>query len=132
MAKFSLRRLLIQDFSSEDQGLIGKLAPIVNNAFEQVANAFSKSLSVRDNMAGDELDLEVTAPINTSNPIYFKNATKSQVRFIVCGQATTLRGTAPTGTPFFTFENSGTEVKVTGITNLTDGSKYILRIYYFT
>lgn len=132
MAKFSLRRLLIQDFDKDDQGFVSKLAPIFNNAVEQVANAFSKSLSVRDNMAGDELDLEVTAPVSASNPLFFRNQTRNPVRFITCGQATVIRGSAPTGTPFFTFENSGNEVKVTGITNLVDGSKYVLRIYYFT
>jgi hypothetical protein len=132
MAKFSLRRILLQDFGSEDQELMGKLAPTINNANEQVASAFSNNITVTDNMAGKELDLEVTAPVDSSNPIYFKNQARGQVRMILCGQATTESGTAPTGMPFFTFENAGSEVKITNITNLTSGSKYTLRIYYFT
>lgn len=130
MAKFSLRRLLVQDFASEDQDLVSKLATLINNALEQVNNAFSNGLTVRDNMAGFETDLQVTAPVNSTNPIYIKNTTKSPIRMILCGNAVTANGgTPPTGTPFFTFETSGSEVKVTNITNLTSGSKYTLRIY---
>jgi hypothetical protein len=130
MAKFSLRRLLVQDFAAEDQDLVSKLATLINNALEQVNNAFSNGLTVRDNMSGFELDLQVTAPVNSANPIFIKNASKIPIRMILCGDAVTAQGgTPPTGAPFFTFETSGNEVKVTNITNLTAGSKYTLRIY---
>lgn len=133
MAKFSLRRLLIQDFPSDYQDLMNKMSPLLNNALEQINNAFSNGLSVRENMSAMELDLEVTAPISANSPIYFKNTNRNNIRFIVCGNAVTANGgTPPTGVPFFTFENSSGEVKVTGITNLTAGSKYTLRIYCFT
>jgi hypothetical protein len=130
MAKFSLRRLLVQDFSSEDQDLVGKLATLINNALEQVSSAFSNGLTVKDNMAAMELDLAVAAPVNAANPIFFKNTTKAAIRMIICGNAVTAQGgIAPTGTPFFTFETSGNEVKITSITNLTAGSKYTLRVH---
>jgi hypothetical protein len=133
MAKFSLRRLLIQDFDSEYQGLMNKMAPLLNNALEQINSAFNNNLSVKDNMAGFETDLEVTAPVNSANPVFFKNSARNNIRMIICGQATTFNnGTPPTGTPFFTFESNGSEVKVTNITNLTDGTKYQLRIYCFS
>lgn len=130
MAKFSLRRLLLQDFDSSYQDLMSKLAPLLNNALEQVNNAFNNNLSVRDNMAGFELDLDVTAPITAANPLFFKNTARAPIRMIICGQAAVLNnGSPPTGTPFFTFETSGNEVKVTGITNLVAGTRYSLRIY---
>lgn len=132
MAKFSLRRLLIQDFPSAYQDLMTKMAPLLNNALEQVNSAFNNNLTVRENMSAMELDLEVTAPVTANNPVFFRNATRSNIRFIVCGNAITNTGTPPTSAPFFTFENSSGEVKVTGITGLTPGSKYTLRIYCFT
>lgn len=133
MAKFSLRRLLIQDFEATYQGLMSKLAPLINNALEQINNAFNNNLNVRDNMAGFELDLDVTAPITAANPLFFKNTARAPIRMILCGQATVLNnGSPPTGVPFFTFETSGNEIKVTNITNLVSGSRYILRIYCFS
>lgn len=132
MAKISLTRILSDDFPKEYKALLDKLLYKINQSFEQTNNALNNGLTVADNMSAQEMLLDVTAPVNTTNPIYFKNSMKSGCKMILCGYAETISGTPPTGTPFFTFEGSGANIKVTNITNLTDGSRYKLRIYAYT
>jgi hypothetical protein len=132
MAKISLTRIIAEDFPQKYQDLLSKLLYKINSAFEDTSNALNNGLTVADNMSAQETELTVTAPVSSAAPIYFKNNLKGNCRMIMCGAAETLSGTPPTGTPFFTFEMSGSNIKVTNITNLTAGSRYILRIYCYT
>lgn len=134
MGRIKLRRIIKEDFPKEYDALLDKLLFPLNEAIDQVSNVLNNGLSVNDNMAGQDMVLDVTAPVNSDNPIYFKKTTlKSPCKGIVCVSASLANNTssAPTGTPFFTFEDAGSNVKVTNITNLVSGSRYFLRIYAF-
>jgi hypothetical protein len=132
MAKVALTRITAEDFPEKYQDLLSKLLYKINSTTDDTSNALNNGLTVADNLSGQETELEVTAPVNSTKPVYFKNNLKGNCRMIICGAAQTLSGTPPTGTPFFTFEMSGANIKVTNITNLTDGSRYILRLYALT
>ena len=132
MAKISLTRITAEDFPEKYQDLLSKLLYKINSATDDTSSALNNGLTVADNLSGQETELEVTAPVSSAKPVYFKSNLKGNCRMIICGAAQTLSGTAPTGTPFFTFEMSGNNIKVTNITNLTAGSRYILRLYALT
>ncbi len=133
MAKIKLRRILSEDFPQKYNDLLDKLLYPINDAIESISNAMNNSLTVADNMSAQETVLDITTLPTASSPIYFRSTLKSPCRGITCIAAdVTGSGTAPTGQPFFTFENAGNNIKVTNITNLTSGTRYSLRIYAFT
>lgn len=133
MAKVRLTRLTKEDFPQKYNDLLDKLLYPINSALEQLSQAMSNGLTVTDNLAAQETSLDVTAPINSTNSIFFKKSTlKGICKGITCIEAIPQdNGTPVTGQPFFTFEDSGNNIKVTNITNLTAGSRYILRIYCY-
>ena len=132
MAKFSLTRLITEDFPDAYKDLLINLLYKLNQAFDETNLALRNGLTVADNMAGQETVLSVTAPVLNTKPIFFKSTMKGICKGIICISAETVSGSAPTGQPFFTFEQSGDNIKVTNITNLTSGSRYNLRIYCFS
>lgn len=129
--KINLTRIIMEDFPQKYQDLLGKLLYRINSAFEQTSQALNNNLTVAENMAAQETVLDVLAPINANNPAYFKSNLKGTCRGIICVEAITNSGIPPTGTPFLSFEMSGNNIKVSNITNLTDGSRYSLRLYCF-
>lgn len=131
MAKFDLRRLFLQDFEKKYEDLMGKLAPIINNSYEQIQNAFNNGLTVKDNLAAQQIDIEVTAPINAQNPLLFKSTLRGPAKTIFIGNTQVLRGTAVTGYPMPTWENFNNQIKITNFTNLTDGSKYLITLHVY-
>ena len=133
MAKLRLVRITKEDFPQKYNDLLDKLLFPINSALEQLSQATNNGLTVADNIAGQETSLDVTAPVSSSNPIFFKKTTlKGTCRGITCVEAVPQDNGAPvTGQPFFTFEDAGTNIKVTNITNLTNGSRYILRIFCY-
>lgn len=133
MAKVRLTRITKEDFPKDYDDLLDKLLYPINSALEQLSQAMNNGLSVTDNIAGQETSLDITAPVNSANPIFFKKSTlKGTCKGITCIEAIPQNnGIAVTGQPFFTFEDSGNNIKVTNITNLTAGSRYILRVYCY-
>lgn len=129
MAKLStVSRFIKEDFPSKYSDLTEKLLSPLNAFIETVAQALSNRLTFKDNFACQVVDLEVIAPVNPDNP-------KSFLRTITgpCGGiliTNVLNVTSPTtpltAAPFVTFENTASQIKVTNITGLTDGSKYRL------
>lgn len=130
----SVKRLVKEDFPSKYYDLLDALMPPLNQSLESTYNALTNGLTARDNMAWQEIDLQVTAPISNATPIFFKKTVKGTCRGLICVNAVTAgNGTPPTGQPFITFtdDNSGS-VRITSITNLTSGSSYTLRVYVLT
>lgn len=130
--KLKLTRILSEDFPSNYNDLLTKLLYPINSMIESVSNAFNNNITVADNMAGQETVLDIRTLPTTTNPIFFKSTMRSPCKGIICIAAEINgNGVAPTGQPFFTFENAGNNIKVTNITNLTEGTRYSIRIYCF-
>jgi hypothetical protein len=133
MARVKLRRLIQEDFPGKYNDLLEKLLFPINEALELVSNAFNNSITVADNMSAQETVLDVTGPVNPTNPVFFRSTLKGPCRGIICIAADIVGNGSPvTGQPFFTFESAGTQIKVTNITNLVAGTRYQLRLYAFT
>lgn len=134
MAKFDLRRITKEDFPSKYSDLLGKLLLPLNSAIESLRLGLSNGLTVGENMAAQETVIRVTAPVNSSSPVYFKSTLRGPCKGIVCidAQPATAQSKLATSQPFFTQEMSGDQIKVTNITGLVDGSSYNLRIYCFS
>lgn len=130
--KIKLTRILSEDFPAKYNDLLMKLLYPINSMIESVSNAFNNNITVADNMAGQETVLDIRLLPTTDEPLFFKSTMRSPCKGIICIAAEVVgAGTAPTGQPFFTFENSGNNIKVTNITNLTAGTRYSIRIYCF-
>lgn len=133
MAKVKLKRILSEDLPQQYSDLTDKLLLPINDAIDSTSNAFNNNLTVADNLSAQEVVLEVSEVPTTAKPLFFRSTLKGPCRGIVCIAADVLNnGTPPSGQPFFTFETSGSNIKVTNITNLSAGTKYFLRIYCFT
>lgn len=131
MAKVKLRRIVSEDFPQKYNDLLDKLLYPINSMIDSVSSALNNNLTVADNLSAQETVLDVTAPVTA--PIFFKSSLKGACRGIICIEAQVVgNGSSPTGQPFFTFENSGDQIKVTNITNLVSGTRYNLRIYALT
>lgn len=131
MAKIKLRRIVSEDFPQKYNDLLDKLLYPINSMIDSVSSALNNGLTIADNMSAQETVLTVSAPL--TEPIFFKSSLRGPCRGIICIQAEIVGNGSPvTGQPFFTFENSGTQIKVTNITNLVAGTRYNLRIYAFT
>lgn len=134
MAKFTLRRIIKEDFPQNYFDLLDKLLFPINQAIESLNNGLTNNLTVGENLSAQETIVKVTAPVNADNPVSFKSTLKGPCRGIICINAdlTNPESSLPTSQPFFTFQNNGTQIKVTNITGLVDGSSYNLRVYCFT
>lgn len=134
MARFSLRRIIKEDFESTYQTLLEKLLFPINQATDSLNSGLNNSLTVADNLSAQETVLKVTAPVNPQSPIFFKSTLKANCKGIICINAELVNNTSvlPTSQPFFTFEQSGNQIKVTNISGLVSGSTYNLRVYCFT
>jgi hypothetical protein len=132
MAKIKLKRILSEDLPQKYSDLTDRLLLPINDAIDSLSNAMNNNLSIADNFAGQETILEITSLPTANSPIYFKNNMKGPCRGIICIAAEPLQnGALPTGQPFFSFENSGSNIKVTNISSLAVNTGYSLRIYCF-
>lgn len=60
MAKFTnIKRIVTEDFPQEDQETISKLGYVINNAFEQLVQAFNKNLTIQDNLNQNIINIDI-------------------------------------------------------------------------
>lgn len=134
MAKIkNLPRLIAEDFEEENQDLIGKVAFVMNPAFEQLVQAFNKNITVEDNLNMQVKDVEITVnskgePTTTTS---FKSSLKGTTKGLVVIKVDSLEKTTvyPTSTPFITFTESDGQVTINHVTGLVPNSKYQIRVF---
>jgi len=129
----AIKRIIREDFPREYQGLMDKLLYPLNQFMESVGLALSNNLTIRDNMAAQEITIEVSSLPTVSDPISFKSTLNGPCRGIICINVDNQTdNTVLSGAPFLTFENSGSQVRITNITGLTNGKRYLLTLYCFS
>lgn len=129
----SFRRLLKTDFEQQYQGLIDKLASVLNIDIESVYNVLNKNVSISDNILCTVKDVTVTVDA-TGTPT-------QQTQFSLDSQVTKVLGTQviyainntnstsyPTGGIFISFTPTTTGVLINNITGLVANNSYTLRI----
>src|SRR3990167_6772601 len=109
MASLSeLKRLIREDFSPDDQELIGKIANILNPSLQEIYSAINGNLTVTDNinMQLKELEISVDSAGIPKVPTSYKSELKGSTRGIHCVKAENLTSTVtyPISCPFVSFE----------------------------
>jgi len=124
------KRLIKEDFKSEEQDLVNKLAFIVNSGFEPVYAALSKGLTITDNFNQQTQDIVVKvnaggSPINTIQIRYLLKSSCIGITAINCTPA-------PPSAPWITWEQTGNGlVAINKITGLVANTEYRVKLVLF-
>ena len=132
MAKIpDLKRIAKEDFSSEDQELVGKLGFIINSFHEQVRNALNKNLTI-DNLSQEVKTLEFTTGENGQplNKLTFKSGLTTNLQGIIVLRLviTSSNTSYPSQMPIISWAQNDSLVTITNIGGLIAETKYKLTI----
>lgn len=129
------KRISKEDFASENQELVGKLAFIINSFHEQVRSALNKSLNT-DNLAQEIKELTFTTNESSQplNNLVFKSGLLSNVVGInvIRLEITSNNQIYPTTMPLISFTQSGELVNINNIAGLEAGLTYKLTLQTIT
>lgn len=125
-----LRRLVKEDFPQKDKDLVGKIGYVINPAMEQLSQALRNNLTWADNMAAQINTIAVTvdASGNPTTPLSFVSSLSSPVQHIIVTRAvnTSNSNSYPTGAPFVSFIQQGTNVVIQNVTGLPANTTFNL------
>ncbi len=127
----NVRRINTQDFKSEDQETVAKLAEILNFFMEDAVNALNGQINY-DNLAKNLISITLSVDENgvpretTSIETGITNPTYLEVKRV---RNLTNSVVYPTGTPLISYTETGTtRVTINNITNLLPNTTYNLVI----
>ena len=126
----NVRRIIKEDFKSEDQELIGKLAYVINSFMEQVVRQFNGNIDFT-NLSEDVVQYTVT--VDGSGVPIGNNLVKSTVNnpkgvVVVKAENKTSSTTYPTSAPWVSWTPNGNILKIQKITGLQANNKYVLTL----
>lgn len=126
-----LKRVTVEDFSSEDQNLIGKLAFIINSFHEQVRSVLSKNIDF-ENLAQETRILSFSTNSNGQplNAVSFKSGLINKIQGItIIRSVITSDNTSFVGVnPVISWSQNASLVTITNIGGLQNETKYELTI----
>lgn len=131
----SFKRLIIEDFDEKERDMVSKIAYSVNTFADDVLGAFNKNISIDDNLNIVKKDITVT--VNTlgvpTSPLTVSSGLSSICVGMQVINATNLTNstTTPTGTPFITFSDNGSQITISKITNLQASNSYRLKLILY-
>lgn len=126
-----IKRIQKENFPSDQQALVEKIAYPLNTFMEQVASALNGRLDFTNiNQELITLDVAVDASGVPTVSTKFKTNLKTNVAGLVCINASNLTNSAtyPTAQPFVTFAQNGSIVTVKHISGLQADNRYELRM----
>ncbi len=134
MARLSaIKRFLSTDYPAKYKDLLDGMFYNLNQLIENLVAALNNGLTFKDNFSAQEQEVEVTAPVTLDSPLRLKSSLKGLCTKIMIGSVDNLTDqSALAGAPFATFRNGSNEIIIVGITGLTDGKRYRIRITAFT
>ena len=123
------KRILMEDFKKEDQALVSNLAYVLNPFLEQVVQAFSKNITVSENlnMEYKTVMIEVDANGLTLNTASFQT-TINNISGLVVINISSDDGSYPLGAPFCSYTKDGKVVKIQHVTGLDVNIKYTMKV----
>jgi len=137
----NLKRLFVQDFPKEFQGLVAQLSLNFNYGIEVLYQALNHNLTFPDNMKGTykEINVQVDSngfPLSETFVELNDNASRATGVEIFRAVNQTNSNIFPTGAPFISYEqttNRGRNViKINHITGLTANNIFRLTIFVHT
>lgn len=127
----SPKRIIVEDFDSEDRNTVEKLGFTVNTFNEDVFNAMNKNLTIEDNLNQQIKTLSNIEVDGSGKPITslaFQNNLKGKIQGT---QVIRVLGGIPTAQPFITFTESNNVVTINNISGLASGTKYTIYVLLF-
>jgi len=131
----NIKRILREDYKSEDRDMINKLAGTLNPFMEQVTRAFDGDIdfsNLRQEIIVATFKVDANGTPLVGDKV--KVGLTTRVQGLICVNVRNLDNATnyPTGTPFLSTENSGQIIKINNITNLTANERYELTLLVFT
>lgn len=132
----TFQRIFKTDFSADDQGLVDKLAGILNPGIERLYQLANKKISINDNI--DCVVRDVTFSVDANgNPtattsFTLDDKTRSVQGLQVIRATSTNSNTYPSGGIFCSFQQTQTGIQLLNVTGLPANTNFTLRIigYY--
>lgn len=124
------KRIAKEDFDSEYQTLIDRLAYPINSFIEQTRNLFSNNIDFQNlNQEIIEITMRVNADGNPITANQYRSTLNTRVQGMLCinVQNNTNPGIPPSQAPFATFVQNENIVTISNITGLTENDEYVLR-----
>jgi len=134
MAKVNnLKRIVVEDFSKEDQDLVQKIAFSYNPLMEQLTSAFNKGIDFENlSQQFSIIRVRVDGSGNPVIPLEMKYELKTKLRGIQVISAQNLTDNAfPTGQPFISYSLSGTIITVNNVTGLPSNKDFSLSVILY-
>lgn len=126
-----LKRLVKEDFSKQDQDLVGKIAFVLNPALQQITNILSHGLAIADlNTQVKDLTVTVDADGFPTTNLTFTSTLAGKCSMIQIGRAqpTTATNVYPTGGHSVSFIDNSGQITISNITGLPANIRFTIRI----
>lgn len=125
-----IKRIRVEDFKSEDQDLVGKLAYSFNSFADQVINIFNKGVDF-ENLTRQIVTVMVTvdgfgALVNPPKIKFDMRSGKVQGLSVISATNINNPGVYPTTAPFVSFTFSANIITILNVTGLQNNSQYSL------
>lgn len=125
------QKLRTEDFSSDEQDLIGKIANVLNQPLEEIYNILNGNIDFTNlSRQLSTVDVVMNSVGKIDNPPQVKITLKSRVNGINVISAVNLLnpGAYPTSTPFVSYNINGNILTILNITGLQASSQYRLTL----
>ena len=131
----TFKRIILEDYPSDERSMVGKLGYSLNTYTDDVSTLLTKNINITDNLNWTLTSLTVTVDssgVPTSQTKLQTNLTTpcGGVQVVKVVNNTTASG-YPTGTPFISFTEQNNTLTITNITNLLANNKYTLSIILY-
>ncbi len=131
----NFKRLISNDFKTEDQPLVEQLGTSLNNGIEQLFTALQNKLKFEDNFLCTYKEVEITVndkgiPL-TKASISLSNNETVKGCLVISATNKTNPTTYATGTPFISFTQNGYTLYIDNITGLKENHRFIIKLIAF-
>lgn len=127
------KRIVVEDYDSKYQDLIGKLGFVVNSSFDTIFQALTRNLSINDNLNQylTSFDVKVSANGIPINKTQVKTNLKGSCVGIICVKAInqTNSSSYPSSSPLISFSQVDSSIiSIDHITGLSANQTYTLTV----
>jgi hypothetical protein len=127
----NLKRIVVEEFSQEDQPVVEKLAFSLNPMLDQLTTAFNKNIDF-DNLNQEVLEFVVEVDNNgrPKVPTELRSSLRTRVRgyVVIRAQNENPNGPIPTASPLISYNQNESGVRVIGVTGLPANNKFRLTV----
>jgi len=127
----NLKRLVMEDFESEDQELINKVAFSYNPLIEQITQAFNNNIdfdNLNQQVITFDVELDAAGIPKAVTELRNKLRGKPQGILVMRAENLALNNLYPTATPFITFSLRDNNILIKHVAGIPADTKYKLTV----